>query len=237
MAKSKKRVQRINWAQMLLTEKSPWVIQEAYRELRTNIMFSLPGDGCKVIGVTSPDRSAGKSLNSINLASSLHEAGKRVLLMDCDLRLPTVHSKMGLKQEPGFTNYLADSSMSINSVIGSVVSLGGLHVITAGLLMADPTRLLMSEKVRETLVELKAYYDYIVIDLPPVNMVTDALLLADMIDGYLLVIRHEVTQRKSIEEALNKFSFAKNAEILGFVYNDVSIQAKAKGAYTYGQYK
>ncbi len=237
MAKSKKRVQRINWAQMLLTEKSPWVIQEAYRELRTNIMFSLPGDGCKVIGVTSPDRSAGKSLNSINLASSLHEAGKRVLLMDCDLRLPTVHSKMGLKQEPGFTNYLADSSMSINSVIGSVVSLGGLHVITAGLLMADPTRLLMSEKVRETLVELKSYYDYIVIDLPPVNMVTDALLLADMIDGYLLVIRHEVTQRKSIEEALNKFSFAKNAEILGFVYNDVSIQAKAKGAYTYGQYK
>lgn len=235
MAKRKRKTNRINWQQMFLTDESPWVIKEAYRELRTNILFSLPGNTCKVIGVTSPQRAAGKSITSINLASSLSSAGKRVLLIDADLRLPSVASKLGIKQEPGLSNILIGSIRPTDAIL-QVPLLYGACVLPSGVVPPDPTRLLMGKSIKQLVEELKKYYDYIIFDLPPINMVTDAVLLSEVIDGYLMVIRHNNTERKGIEEALSKMSFG-NAQILGFVYNDVPIEKKRAGEYTYSQYK
>ena len=99
--------QRFDSEKMLLSSNASFMVQEAFKMLRTNVMFSLPGKGCKCIGITSANRSEGKSIVSINLAMSLAQLGKRVVLIDCDLRIPTVASKLGLKNDVGLSNYLA----------------------------------------------------------------------------------------------------------------------------------
>lgn len=236
MAKKKVNVRnRYNPQKMLLTQQSPCSVQEAYRALRTNVLFSLPGNESKVIGITSPFRAAGKTITSINLATSLKQLGKKVILIDCDLRLPTVATKLGIVGEPGVSNVLV-GELNPSDCIVQVPVLNGVHVIPSGKIPPDPTWLLNSSEMGHFIETLKTFYEYVIVDLPPVNMVSDAAILSGLIDGYLLLVRHNMTEYPEMNLMLNQLKFA-NAKILGFVYNDAPVESKKGGYYYYAKKK
>ena len=218
---------------VLLSDKAPWPVQEAYKALRTNVTFSLPGTDSKVIAVTSATRHDGKSVNAINFAISFGEIGKKVLIIDCDMRLPTVATKLGIKAIPGISDFLAGQV----KVSDAVVALPEYHidVLPAGNIPPDPTRLLQSEQMGAMLAALKKYYDYIVIDLPPVTTVADAAILSHYVDGYLLVVRNESTEYRAVADMLEQLRFA-DAKIIGFIYNDAVI-GTGKKYYRHYYYK
>ena len=215
---------------VLFTDEMPWSVQEAYKALRTNVMFSLPGSGCKIIGLTSAVMHEGKSVNAINLAMSLAQIDKKVVLVECDLRLPTIRARLGLENEKGLTDMLTGQCQAGGAMVHSVEY--GIDVITAGTLPPDPTWLLQSKQIDAMMTELKKYYDYIIVDLPPVTTVADASIMARLIDGYVLVVRHLATDKRAISDMLEILSGV-NAKILGFLYNDAS---SGNGKYYKGYY-
>lgn len=210
-------------AGLLLRKESPFITKEAYKALRTNITFSLPGAGCKCIAITSAERGEGKSTNSINLAISFGEIGKKVLLIDADMRRPTVASRLSLKNQPGLSNLLIEDAAPEDAV--RHLESWGMDVLPAGNIPPDPTRLLESVQMEKLLEQLRAVYDYIFIDLPPANTVTDALLLSKWVDGYLLIIKHGITVYRAIDEIINRFRLV-NGKILGFLYAGASVENK-----------
>lgn len=201
----------------VLNEKSSFLSKEDYKTLRTNIEFLFSESKARVIAVTSSNRSEGKSTNSINLAISYAELGRKVLLVDCDLRLPTVAAKLQIQpsKKKGLSNILVEN-LSYKDAIHKQTD-SGIHIITAGTIPPDPTRLLQSERMSTLLESLRQEYDYIILDCPPVNAVVDALLLAPIIDGYVLIVRHEETEHKDMTEMLAKLKHV-SANVLGFVY-------------------
>lgn len=217
------RISAADSRKMLLTQNSPFAVQEAYKALRTNVAFSLPGSESKCIGVTSAIRGDGKSTNAINLAISFAQTGKRVILIDCDMRLPTVASKIGIKGQTGLSNLLIGESQ-VGTVIQRVDELG-IDVLPAGTIPPDATRLLESKQMEVFLKELKGFYDYVIVDLPPVTAVADAAILAKYMDGFLLVVRHGQTEFRAINEALTQLRFV-NAKVLGFIYHGASVGDK-----------
>ena len=215
---NKKNVsQQFNSEKMLLSSNSSFVVQEAFKMLRSNIMFSMPGSDCKIIGVTSANRSEGKSLISINLAISLAQLDKRVMLIDCDLRIPTIASKLGVSNEVGLCNYLAGTE-SDNVLRVFHQKNPSFDAVMAGRIPPDPTALLSSDAMKNLLETLREDYDYIILDFPPISLVTDAVLLADSVDGYLVVVRHNSSEYSKINETITHLDFAK-ANIIGFIYN------------------
>ena len=206
----------------ILNDDAPFAVKEGYKFLRTNIIFSLPDSGCKVIAFTSSHRSERKSSNTINTAISFAEIGYKVLLIDCDLRLPTVATRLRIKSVPGFSNLLVGAN-SIEQVITKLSE--NLDVIPAGRIPKEPTGLLTSQSMTDNLNLLRREYDYIFVDLPPVSTVADAAIVSKNIDGYLLVVRHQDSQYKEIKEALRLLRLS-GANVLGFVYNDAPIAGK-----------
>ena len=214
---------------MILTEKSPWPVKEAYKTLRTNIIFSLPGTGGKVLAVTSAFRGDGKSVNAINTAISFGQLGKKTVIVDCDMRLPTVASKLGLKGNPGLSDFLAGQA----DIQGILYKVPGqeINMIPAGNIPPDPTALLQSRRMESLIAGLRKVYDYVIIDLPPVTTVADAAILSKYIDGFLLVVRHGNTEYGAIRDMLGQLQLA-DAKIVGFIYND----AEAEGNKYYKRY-
>lgn len=200
---------------MLLSEKSTFSVQEAYRTLRTNVSFSLPGSGCKCIGVVSANRSEGKSSVSLNLALSFAMINKRVLVIDCDLRIPTIASKLNIKSSPGLSNFLVGESEGVRI---QRINSRNIDVVTSGDIPPDPTTLLESEQIVKMINALKDHYDYIFFDFPPLIAVSDAVILSQYMDGYLLVVRHGSSEISKIDEVLRQLRFA-GAKLIGFVYN------------------
>lgn len=198
-----------------LSSSSPFSVQEAYKTLRTNVTFSLPGSDCKCIGITSANRGEGKSTVAVNLTISLAQLNKRVVLIDCDMRLPTVVTKLGISAKEGLSNYL---SGLIEEVPVVRINNLGVDIIPSGNIPPDATTLINSEAMQELIRHLKESYDYIILDFPPVNIVSDAVLLSGMIDGYLMVVRHDLSEYKKVNEALRQMRFA-DSKIIGFVYN------------------
>ena len=209
--------------ELLLREESPFIAKEAYKALRTNILFSLPGAGCKCIAITSAERNEGKSTNSINLAISFGEIGKKVLLIDADMRLPTVGSKLKIKNQPGLSNLLIEDAVPEDAI--QHLDSWRIDVLPVGNLPPDPTGLLESAQMEQLLKGLRAAYDYIFIDLPPANTVTDAMILSKCVDGFLLVIKHNSTAYRAIDEMLNRFHLV-NGKILGFLYAGAAVERK-----------
>ena len=202
---------------MLLSDKSAFSVKEAYKTLRTNIMFSLPGKESKCIGVVSPDRGDGKSSVAINLAISFSQIRKKVIIVDCDLRLPTIATKLQIEPKPGLSNFLSGNQESDQPLIRRS-SEYGIDIMTAGDIPPDPTALLGSNQMTEFIMLLKKYYDYIILDFPPATIVSDSALLSKIVDGYLVVLRHNDSEFSKINETLRQMQFA-DAKILGFVYN------------------
>lgn len=214
---------------ILLSDNSPFSAQEAYKTLRTNLIFSLPGAGGRCIGITSSKRGEGKSTVATNLAISLAQINKCVILVDCDLRLPTISQKLGIKSTPGLSNYLSGEVTRIPLL---KVEERGIFVIPSGVIPPDSSTLISSTEMKELISTLKKNSDYVIFDLPPINIVSDAALLAAELDGYLMVVRHKDSEYHMVEDALRQMKFA-NARILGFVYNG---KGEQDHYYNYGKY-
>lgn len=203
--------------EFVLSQESPFLIQEAYKVLRTKVTYSLPEPGAKCIGITSSGRNEGKSVTALNLAISYAQLGKRVVLIDGDMRMPTIAVKLGLDETPGLSDILLNREQ-LNGSIREVAS-PHFHVITAGTISTDPTRLLDSPQMKIIISVLKKYYDYIFVDLPPANAVADASIVSKYADGLILVVRHEMVHQKNVTELMNSM-YLIDAKVLGFVYND-----------------
>lgn len=217
---------------MLLSDTSPFLMKEDYKTLRTNIAFSFPDDSSKIIAVTSSGRNEGKSTNSINLAISFSELGKKALLVECDLRLPTVVSKLKINKRAGhdgLTDFLVGKA-SVNDII-FYDNKKGIYVISAGTIPPDPTKLLQSDRMVALLKTLRKAFDYIILDFPPITDVIDAALLSTYVDGYVLVVKHGESDHRSIVNMLRQLSQA-NAKILGFAY--VNLPAEDRKYYKKG---
>lgn len=235
--KSSERQQRLKQSQeAILNRKTPFVVQEAYRTARTNIMFSLAssGDKCKRLCVTSANAGEGKTTSTLNLAITFAQTGSKVLLIDCDLRKPRIHQYLGVVKTDGLTTILSKQKNYEDVVYHNLRP--GLDCITSGSIPPNPAELLASENMKELLDELGAIYDYILLDTPPVNVVTDAVALSRYVSGVMIVVREGYTNHESIENALKLLKLAK-AKVLGFFVNDVDTAAMGYGPYrsSYGK--
>lgn len=198
---------------------------EAYKLLRTNLMFSFPDEGeGRVVGITSPVQNEGKSLTACNIAYAFAEAGEKVLLLEADLRKPTIAKKLGLTKSLGFTNMLV-SRVDLTEIIQKSEFAPGLDVITSGDIPPNPSELLSSNRMTQILAELRKKYTYIVVDLPPVTVVSDALAVSKNLDGIAIVVRAGVSEKKLLDEAMRQLRMV-NVRILGFVYRDVTGKEK-----------
>lgn len=204
-----------NRQKLILNGKSAFAVTEAYRALRTNIMYSLPGGGCKCIAVTSASRGEGKTTNTVNLALAFAQAGKHVLLIDADMRIPAVALTLKSQGNPGLSDLLTGGARFSEAAYR--LPKYGLDILPAGNIPPDPTFLLGSAEMKQLLGQLKEHYDYIFIDLPPVNVVTDAMLIAESVDGYLLLVKHYSTGHRQIVQMLARCRSV-GARILGFLY-------------------
>ena len=194
---------------------------EAYKLLRTKLQFSFADDNnCRVIGLSSALSGEGKSLTSINLAYTLSQLDKKVLLIDCDMRRPTLADKLSIRKKPGLSSFLTGQSQ-LHELIqncGIVPEEDAFHVITAGQNPPNPIELLSSARMTRGLNALREIYDYIILDLPPVGEVSDALAVAKLTDGMLLVVRQNYCNRLILADVVRQFEFIES-RILGVIQN------------------
>ena len=211
---------------------------EAYKLLRTKLQFSFAGDNnCRVIGLSSALSGEGKSLTSINLAYSLSQLDKKVILVDCDMRRPTLAEKLNIRKKPGLSSHLTGQCglEELVQYCGIPGDEQAFHVIAAGQNPPNPVELLSSEKMTKALNALRQHYDYVIMDLPPVGEVTDAMAVAKVLDGMLLVVRQNYCNRIALSDAVQQFDFI-GTKMLGVVFNCTS-EGTGKGYYKKGYYK
>lgn len=206
---------------------------EAYRTLRTKLLFSRAAGDLKSIVVTSPFTQDGKSTTAANLATSFAQHGMRTLLVDCDLRRPTLHEVFRVPREPGLSELLSGDGMVAASARRTNIE--GLSLLTAGSLPPDPSELVGSMRMRELIARFGESFDVIVIDSPPVLPVADAAILATMADGALLVVRAGATNRKAAQLAVQQLEDV-DARVLGVVLNDPKAQVPLYDQYGYASY-
>jgi succinoglycan biosynthesis transport protein ExoP len=214
----------------LLSGGVPANFSEAFRALRTNVLFSSAQEGARSLVVTSTGPGEGKSMVASNLAISLAQAGQRVLLIDADMRKPKAHEIFGFKQEPGLSNVMVGSTKASDAVRKTTIS--GLWVLGAGRIPPNPAELLGSARFRDFVTTLKAHFDWIIIDTPPVMAVTDASLVAHHASGVVFVVGAEMTSHHAARRALEQLEHA-GAKFVGAVLNRVDLK---HNAYYYSQY-
>ncbi|MCM0651026.1 CpsD/CapB family tyrosine-protein kinase [Clostridium swellfunianum] len=206
---------------------------EAFRTLRTNIQFSSLDEDIRTLVVTSTQPGEGKSTVISNLAITIAQSGKRVLLVDCDLRKPTVHKKLGLSNQEGITTLLAKEK-TLEEVV-KATSIPNFYVLTSGPIPPNPAELLGSKKMKSFINELHGYFDMILLDAPPVLAVTDAQILSTFTDGVMFVAAYGQAEKKAIvraKELIDKVG----GKILGVVINKVPAGDKNHYYYNY-EYK
>lgn len=212
----------------LLSDISSFSTKEAYRTLRTNIRFALRGEGCKSFCITSSAQGEGKSITVVNLAISFAEAGHKVLLIDADLRRPAIARLLTEKATPGLSNVLAGHSTEEEAIRPSAYV--NLDILLSGDIPPNPAELLGSERMMGLVEKLSGKYDYILVDTPPVNIVSDTCVIANILDGVLLLARQERSRKDNIKRAVNSLKLT-GAKILGCVFNGVP--REMKGYYEY----
>lgn len=200
-------------------------VAESYKTIRTNLLFLLSQiAGCKVITVSSPKACEGKTTNAINIAIAFSQLGKRVLLIDADLRRPTIARKLKLENTDGLTGILAGLCGSSEAIITVNPS---FDVLTSGIIPPNPSELLASSSFDKLISSLRLAYDYIIIDTPPAGMVSDALLVAPKTEGILLVVKEKATSHNDFERLLDNLKLA-DIKVLGAVLNG----SRSKEAYS-----
>lgn len=209
---------------------------EAYKLLRTNLEFSLTAEkDCQIIGVTSALRGEGKSTTSINIAYTMSQTGKKVLLLEADLRLSTLAKRLRIHTKPGLSNWMVGQCDGNDALQKSTLT-PNLYVITAGDTPPNPAELLGSKRMTVIFEALSEIFDIIIVDLPPVTVVSDALIVSKLLDGMIVVVRQDYCDRASVDETLRQLRFA-DTKILGFVMTGSNTQKKTYKRYgSYGDY-
>ncbi|CAM3206795.1 CpsD/CapB family tyrosine-protein kinase [Vagococcus fessus] len=206
-------------------------VSEQYRTIRTNIQFAMVDNDLKSFVVTSSGPGEGKSTTSANLAVVFANSGLKTLIVDADLRKPTVAKTFSLKNTIGFSNLLSDRSLSVTEVTQSS-GVPGLSVLTSGPKPPNPSELLGSRRMEELIKEMEEEFDLVIFDMPPVVAVTDAQIMSSKVDGTILVVREQISNKSALLKAKNLLEMV-NANVLGVVYNG-STRTKDQGYYYYG---
>lgn len=215
--------------QSLLCNGLSFAAAEAYKLLRTNLMFSMPDKPCRILGVTSSVRGEGKSTTSVNLAYTIAQAGKRTLLIDADMRLPSVATKLNISSDPGLSNLLAGLA-SENEALRKSDYFDNWYILPAGTIPPNPSELLGSEKMHSLLERFSEIFDVIIIDLPPVNIVADALVISSWTDGLIVVVRENYSDRKALGACMYQIRQI-GSKFLGFVMTDADVGEKSYKRY------
>ncbi|GKX67447.1 CpsD/CapB family tyrosine-protein kinase [Inconstantimicrobium mannanitabidum] len=208
---------------MFIVETKPKSIPaESYRTLRTNIQYSLFDKEIRTILVTSSEPGEGKSTTSGNLALSFGQAGKSVILIDCDLRKPSIHKKFKISNALGLSDVLI-GKMKVEEAVNKYGN--RLDILTAGKIPPNPSEMLGSKAMEKLLEEIKDHYDIVILDTSPVLAVTDAQVLSRKADGTILVVRAEATKKDAVLRAKGLLDMV-GAKILGTVINGVERSRK-----------
>lgn len=207
---------------------------EAYKTLRTNLEFLASTRNCKKILITSSIPGEGKTNVTVNLAATLAAGGKRVVIVDCDLRKSSVSRYLGISRSRGGLTSVFTKKAALNEVVTGVrINEAGVAVLPCGAIPPNPTELLMSTQMADILAKLDATFDYIIIDSPPVSVVTDAAVLSPLVDGVLLVVRSGLVTSQEVQLSKKNLN-AVNAHILGVVLNGYDVKNSSKrDAYYY----
>jgi capsular exopolysaccharide synthesis family protein len=212
-----------------LNPKSP--ISEAYRTLRTNLQFSMVDEPLKTLMVTSTGPGEGKSTTVANLAVTYAQAGQQVLVLDCDLRKPTMHHTFFVSNQRGLTNLLS-GQCAITDVCHTT-QIDNLFVLPSGPIPPNPAEMLLSKKMTALLEQLKPSFDIIIVDTPPAIAVTDAQIVSTRCDGCIIVIEAGKVKKEMALRAKASLEQV-NARLLGVVLNNVD--RKHSDAYSYYYY-
>ena len=231
----KKQTAETTGNSILAHQKLSFAATEAYKLLRTNLMFSLPDyQKCRVVGVTSSVRGEGKSTTAVNLSYTLAETGKKVLLIDADLRLPSVGKKLEIESVPGVTNVIA-GTCDLSQAIRTWEDAPDWGVLPSGDIPPNPTEMLGSPQMQTLMTTLSESYDFIIVDLPPVNIVSDALVMSSLLDGMLVVVRENYSERRALNNCTRQLELS-NVKVLGFVMNVTSEGSGKYGRYSKNKY-
>ena len=203
---------------------------EAFKTVRTNVLFSSAEEGLRSLVITSAGPGEGKSIVAANLAIALSQAGQRVLLIDADMRRPRVHEIFGAEQEPGLSNVLTGNAKTSEAIRRSAVN--GLWVLNSGHIPPNPAELLGSRRYVELLSSLEDHFDWAIIDTPPVLVVADSSIAANHASGVVFVVASDKTNRHAAREAVEQLS-GSNARIVGSILNRVDL---VKHPYYYSAY-
>lgn len=226
-----KNAENTEKAKNVLTSDSKFAIVEGYKIARTNLVFSLTAQESNCVAITSWSKGEGKSTATVNLAISFAKMGKKILLIDTDLRRPNLHNLLKLKNDTGVSDIVGQFGDFQTAVHRNVVS--NLDVLTSGAIPPNPSELLASPIFSELLTKAKKEYDYVIMDTPPLGVVTDTLLLKDHVGGYVMVVRERVTSHGDIERALQNVKLA-DTKVLGFL--KVGCTMRSRG-YGYNKYR
>lgn len=221
-----------NW-QKILTKDAPFAIKEAYVKLRTNLMFCMTADKerpCKTFAVTSARPSEGKSLTASNIAVSYAMLGKKVILIDADVRKPTQRRLWKIHTKVGLCDFLA---RICKLELAKVKDLP-LWIVCTGTIPPNPSELLSSDRMRRFVEECAKNYDYVIIDTPPINTVADAQIISTYVDGVVLVVKSGSTTTDELHAAIEAVQRA-GGNVCGVVLNDMNMKSvKSSYKYKYG---
>ena len=233
---------RVSESKELVTLAQPAsLVSEAYRGIRTNLLFACPGRPPQTVLVTSSQPGEGKTVTTVNLAVSLALSGSRVLIVDADVRKPSVHDRLNVAREPGLSNVLAGQCTLAQALVRAPVSASAkgdtngapnLFVLPAGASAPNPAELLASGVMSGVLSQLQEQFEFILVDSPPILAVTDSVVLSTKIDGVLMVVRSGAWARDVVTSALTQLD-AVRANILGVVLNCVDVTRRESSSYYY----
>ena len=214
----------------ILNKNSNFFVQEAYKTLRTNVRFFLSSEGCRKFCVTSSDAGEGKSITILNLAISFAQTGQKVLLIDGDLRRPTLARLMVENATPGLSNVLAGLCAEKDAIRSGIYP--NLDIIFSGEIPPNPSELLGSERMQKMIKQLEEVYDYILIDTPPVGIVADTCIVGNVVDGVLFVVRQNQAEKEPVARSVRQLEMS-GAKLMGFVLNGTKEEVGKKNKYKY----
>lgn len=211
----------------LLTASSTFAVKEAYNSIRTNLLFTQQGEKCPIFVVTSPTANNGKTINSANLAINFAQMGKKTLVIDSDMRNPSLHKLFSLSSRNGLSEILAGLT---DNITVTKTDIENLSVLTSGKIPPNPTELLSSPRMDKLLDFVKEHYDCVFIDTPPVNIVTDATVFSQKATGYVIIVKTDTTNVPELKTTVSTLQGI-NANILGFILNDANSEKKKYYSY------
>lgn len=209
-----------------LTDPSiPFAVIESYKSIRTNITFALSTSEKKVFAVSSPNPGEGKSTTSANIAIALSQGDSKVLLIDADMRRPVQHEIFAIRNKNGLSSVISKQQKLEDCIQKNVMQ--NLDVLPAGPIPPNPSELLASEQMSKILEDLREQYSVIIIDTPPVNVVTDTMELAKNLSGIIMVLQYGKTTREEVEEVVKRIEFSQ-VNLLGFILNGIKVKRSSR---------